>query len=186
VVKDAKVLETPDPDMATAVVAAVKQARYMPFFDDKDQVMEVTSRVVWEFRITAGKAEVVDPNAPPSRPDKTPTQVAADDLRIVQRARQMLNSEQVWNRADNRQCPPHKKAFSLYCALEKATQEVTGTFDHRGMVMEDVRSVIDENMNPKDYPHLLMGYNNDPATTFADIQKVLKLAEERAAKRTTH
>ncbi|HEX4228981.1 MAG TPA: hypothetical protein VHZ07_09935 [Bryobacteraceae bacterium] len=55
-----------------------------------------------------------------------------DDLRIAQRARKILGSETVWNPADNRECPPNRKTLSLYCALEKATLEVTGGFEHRG------------------------------------------------------
>lgn len=37
--------------------------------------------------------------------------------------------------------------------------------------------------NRDNYQHRLMGYNNDPATTFADIQKVFRLLEDRIAKR---
>ena len=182
-VQSTKVVEAPDTEMANAVLEALKEVRYMPFFDDKGQVVEATGVVVWEFRITAGKPEVIDPHAV-KKPEKTPAQIAADDLRIIQRARQILSSEAVWNRDDNRQCPPNRKTVSLYCALEKATQEVTGGFEHRGTVMEDVRSVIDEMAPPHaDYQHRLMGYNNDPATSFADLQKVLQAAEERIAKR---
>jgi len=176
-VQSTKVLEAPDTDMANAVVKALEGARYMPFFDGQ-QAVEASSRVVWEFRIAAGKPEVIDPHPVAVRPP-----ASDDDLRIVQRARQILGSEASWNRADNRQCPPTAKTLSLYCALEKATQDVTGTFEHRGLVMEDARKVIEENMTKKDYGHRLMGYNNDPTTTFADIQKVLRLTEERIAKR---
>jgi hypothetical protein len=99
----------------------------------------------------------------------------------------MLGSEAAWNRADNRQCPPNWKVISLYCALEKATQDVTGTFEHRSTVMEDARSAIEEIApHHPDYGHLLMGYNNDPSTTFANVQKVLRLTEERISKRIGH
>ena len=37
----------------------------------------------------------------------------------------------------------------------------------------------------KNYEHRLMDYNNDPTTTFADIQKVFGLLEERITKRLT-
>jgi hypothetical protein len=63
--------------------------------------------------------------------------VTKDDVRIVQRARQILNSPEKWNRADNRICPAEAKAFSLYCALEKATDEVSGNFKHRGAAMQE-------------------------------------------------
>jgi hypothetical protein len=110
--------------------------------------------------------------------------VTKDDVRIVQRASQILNSQEKWNRADNRVCPADAKTFSLYCALEKATDEVSGNFKHRGAAMQEARFVI-EDVAPdwKKYNHRLMDYNNDPRTTFADIQKVFGLLEDRIAKR---
>jgi hypothetical protein len=70
--------------------------------------------------------------------------------------------------------------------LEKATNEVSGNFKHRGAAMQEARFVIDEIApKAKNYDHRLMGYNNDATTTFADIQKVFELLEERVAKRLT-
>jgi len=110
--------------------------------------------------------------------------VTKDDVRIAQLAKQILNSPEKWNRADNRVCPAEAKTFSLYCALEKATDEVSGNFKHRGAAMQETRFVIEE-VYPdwKKYNHRLMDYNNDPKTTFADIQKVFALLEDRIAKR---
>ncbi len=112
--------------------------------------------------------------------------VTAADVRIVQRANAILNSPAKWNRADNRVCPADAKTFSLYCALQKATDELSGHFEHRGAAMQEARFVIEE-VAPdwKKYDHRLMGYNNDPKTTFADIQKVLRLLQDRIAKRLT-
>ncbi len=109
--------------------------------------------------------------------------VTKGDLEIVKRAREILHSPAVWNRADTRECPDSEKSFSLYCALEKATQEVSTHFEHRGAAMQEARFAIDEITHKKDYEHRLMGYNNDPTTTFADIQKVFDLMEARIAKR---
>jgi hypothetical protein len=50
----------------------------------------------------------------------------------VRRARKILNSPAKWNRADNRECPATQRTYSLYCALEKATEEVSKKFEHRG------------------------------------------------------
>jgi hypothetical protein len=183
-VQSTKIVEAPETDLANAVLEALKDARYMPFFDESGNVTGAAGRVTWEFRIVDGKGEVIDPYAPMNRAVKTASELAADDLRIAQRARLILSSQVVWNRADNRQCPPNAKMISLYCALEKATLEVTGSFDHRGMVMDDARAAIDEVApHHPNYDHWLMGYNNDPSTTFADIQKLLGLTEERIAKR---
>ena len=37
--------------------------------------------------------------------------------------------------------------------------------------------------NRENYHHRLMDYNNDPTTTFADIQKFFRLLEDRITKR---
>jgi hypothetical protein len=39
--------------------------------------------------------------------------------------------------------------------------------------------------NRKNYKHRLMDYNNDPTTTFADIQKFFRLLEDRITMRLT-
>ena len=110
--------------------------------------------------------------------------VTKADVRIAQRAREILNSPSKWNRSDTRVCPENAKTFSLYCALEKATAEVSGNFEHRGAAMQEARFVIDDIApNRKNYNHRLMDYNNDPTTTFADIQKFFQLLEARVTKR---
>jgi len=107
-------------------------------------------------------------------PDARPP-VTKADLQIAQRATEILDSPAKWNRSDTRICPAGAKTFSLYCALEKATSEVSGKFEHRGAAMQEARFVIDEIApNRATYQHRLMDYNNDPTTTFADIQKVLQ------------
>jgi hypothetical protein len=106
------------------------------------------------------------------------------DIRIVQRARQILDAPAKWNRADNRKCPSKAKTFSLYCALEMATDEVSGKFEHRGAAMQEARFVIDEDLaKGNHYEHRLMNYNNDPKTTFADVQRFFTLLEQRISKR---
>jgi hypothetical protein len=65
-------------------------------------------------------------------------------LWILRRAREIPDSPRKWNRADNRQCPPGAKTFSLYCALETATIVIGGKFEHRGAVLQEARFVIDE------------------------------------------
>jgi hypothetical protein len=37
--------------MAHAVIASLKDARYMPLFDGAGNVVQASGRVVWEFRI---------------------------------------------------------------------------------------------------------------------------------------
>lgn len=103
--------------------------------------------------------------------------VTKTDLQIVKRAREILNSESKWNRADNRICPAEAKTFSLYCALQMATVEVGGKAEHRGAALQEARFVIDEIARDRNYEHRLMNYNNDRTTTFSDIQEVLRITE---------
>lgn len=106
--------------------------------------------------------------------------VSKSDIEIVKRARQILDSPGKWNRADDRSCPYTETTFSLYCALEKATDEVTHDFAHRGAAMQEARFVIDDDLAPGNhYPHRLMGYNNDSRTTFADVQRFFDLLQGR-------
>jgi hypothetical protein len=114
-------------------------------------------------------AAVDDSNARPP--------VTKADLEIVMRARAILDSPAKWNRADNRVCPAGAKTFSLYCAFEMATIEVGGKAEHRGAALQEARFVIDEIAADRNYEHRLMGYNNDPTTTFHDIQEVFSIVE---------
>ncbi len=120
-------------------------------------------------------AAVDDPDARPP--------VTEVDLRIVKRARELLDTPSKWNRADNRKCPEGAKTVSLYCAMEVATTEVGQTFEHRGAALQEMRFVIDEIAATRNYDHLLMDYNNDPTTTFADVQEVLSITESLIALR---
>ncbi|HXW91263.1 MAG TPA: hypothetical protein VEK33_12015 [Terriglobales bacterium] len=116
-------------------------------------------------------------------PDARPP-VTKSDLEIVKRAGEILNSPSKWNRADTRVCPADANSFSLYCALERATYEVTGKFEHRGAAMQEARFLIDDIApNRRNYHHLLKDYSNDPATTFADVQKFFRLLQDRIATR---
>jgi hypothetical protein len=109
--------------------------------------------------------------------------VSPDDIRILQRAEQILDSPAHWNRNDNRKCPADAKTFSLYCAVERATDEISGHFAHREAAMQEVRFVIDDIAANRHYEHRLMNYNNDSTTALADIQHVLKVAEANITKK---
>ncbi len=45
--------------------------------------------------------------------------------------------------------------------------------------------MIDEIVLNRNYDHRLMDHNNDPKTTFADVQKVFRLLQQRIAERLT-
>jgi len=109
--------------------------------------------------------------------------VTSADLKIVKRAREILDSPAKWNRADNRECPPQAKTVSLYCAFEVATVEIGGQAEHRGAALQEARFVIDELTLNRNYEHRLMNYNNDPRTTFQDIQEVFTIVQRLIALR---
>ncbi len=98
------------------------------------------------------------------------------DEKILRRAADILSTSAVWNRADDRKCPADAKTWSIYCAMEKATQEVTGATHHRRPAMEAVRVIVDERTADRKYDHRLMDYNNDPTTTLSDVQSLFKEA----------
>jgi hypothetical protein len=152
--------------------------------------MDAVERPLFVLAILVGLAalgqaqSVAGAQADPCNESYVKPPVAKADVQIAKRARQILDSPKRWNRADTRVCPPGARTFSLYCALEKATDEVSGNFEHRGAAMQEARFII-EDISPKakDYHHRLMDYNNDSSTTFSDIQKVLRLLESRITKR---
>lgn len=98
------------------------------------------------------------------------------DAAIIRRAAQILSSKAAWKRAGSRKCPADAKSWSIYCALKKATIEVAGGFHHRRPALEVVRIIIQERRGNPPYHHRLMDYNNDKATTLADIQSLFREA----------
>jgi hypothetical protein len=95
------------------------------------------------------------------------------DLAIINEAQLMLSSPEVWNRADTRECPDDAQTFSLYCALHDASEKVLGVYEHRRTVIQEARFVLEKASGGKEYDHRLMGYNNDPETTFEDIRAIM-------------
>lgn len=124
-----------------------------------------------------------DPQTDVERRDRPST---TEDLRIMRRATQLLKTESEWNRVDDRECGDDEVANkrSLFCALERATVEVLGFYDHRRMALQEVRFAI-ENASPGvDFEHRLMNFNN--TRSFTDIKRVLKTAEERVSQQLEH
>jgi hypothetical protein len=109
-----------------------------------------------------------------------PTQ---DDIRIIQRAEALLSDEKVWNRQDSRTCPPYPDKWSLFCALQQATQEVSGSVHYRQPALQMVREVLNEVGGNRLGKHRLMDYNNHPDTTLAEIHSLLRTAQARLEKR---
>jgi hypothetical protein len=109
-----------------------------------------------------------------------PTQ---DDIRIIQRAKALLADERAWNRQDNRKCPANPDKRSLFCALQQATQEISGSVHYRQPVLQMAREVLNEVGGSRLGNHRLMDYNNHPDTTLAEVHGLLDTAQARLEKR---
>lgn len=94
------------------------------------------------------------------------------DRAILKRADVILSAANLWSRADDRKCLPTATSWSIYCAAERATIEITGGFHHRRPAMELVRQIVDERSKGRSYHHRLMDYNNDASTTLADVHSL--------------
>ena len=101
------------------------------------------------------------------------------DLRIVQAARLLLADEAAWDRRDDRICESTDTTFSLYCAMHRATIDVTDEFHHRQPALQAVRAVVQSMWSARYSDHRLMDFNNHPDTTLTDIQATLAEAESR-------
>jgi hypothetical protein len=102
------------------------------------------------------------------------------DRDIIRRAASILSSDSVWNHgADDRHCAAEATRWSVYCAMERATAEITGGFHHRRPALQLVRRIVEERTVGRKYRHRLMDYNNDPSTTFEDVGSVFAEALRR-------
>jgi hypothetical protein len=102
-----------------------------------------------------------------------------DDIKILDRALDILSSKSIWNKNDNRLCPPNPEKWSLFCALTQATVEVSGGVHYRQPAHEKVREVLNEVGGNRVKTHRLMDYNNHPDTTFEDVRNLLIEARKR-------
>lgn len=103
------------------------------------------------------------------------------DLDVLRKADDILADESKWNRKCERRYLKEDKTWSLYTALQKASLDVTGKFDHRLPALEEVRKTVQDLTADKNYQHHLMDYNNDPDTKFADIKNVIKTTIKRVS-----
>ena len=109
-------------------------------------------------------------NMQPKWEDKEQS-VSNQDLQILQRAKEILSDESKWNSDDDRVCNEDDTKWSLFCALNKATIETLGEYDHRRVALMEVRWIIHKLMEGEDFKHRLMDFNN--TREFDDINKVL-------------
>ncbi len=111
--------------------------------------------------------------------------VTAQDVEILERARELLVDDTHWNRQDERECADDETANrrSLFCALHAASVEILGSYDHRRVALQEVRFAIMEVAPDQEFEHRLMDFNNLPSTSLNDVHEVLRIAKQRVTTR---
>jgi hypothetical protein len=121
---------------------------------------------------------LVTPEVPPAY-EQRDQPVTDEDLKILLRADEILANESKWDRQDDRVCQPDDTAWSLFCALQKASVEILGEYQHRRVAIQEVRFAVEEATRGMDLEHRLMNFNNLPSTHFEDVKRVLTEAIEQ-------
>jgi hypothetical protein len=131
----------------------------------------------------APQAPRITPSSPQLEQRDQP--VTVDDLRILEKARELLKDDAAWNRQDDRLCADDEASGkrSLFCALQKACIDVVGRYDHRRVALQEVRFAVEDATRGREFEHRLRDFNNLPETRLADIQRVLRVAMERVKAR---
>jgi hypothetical protein len=109
--------------------------------------------------------------------------VTTQDLAILDHADEILSDPAKWNRQDDRICTPQDSTWSLFCALQRASLDLLGAYDHRRAALQEVRFAIEAAAPNQVFEHRLRDYNNLPTTRFEDIKNVLHVARARVAAR---
>ena len=100
---------------------------------------------------------------------------SAVDLTIIDRATELLANDASWNRDDDRVCDDDERnrRWSLFCALYRASLDVTGEYLHARRGLDLVRLAARQSTQ-LNYLHTLLQYNNHPETTLDAIHEVLR------------
>ena len=106
-----------------------------------------------------------------------PSRVKSVDLIILSRANALLASESNWDANTNKQCNSSGK-LTLFCALEKSSYDVLGTYAQNNLAIESVRFAINKNFNHRWSEDQLTDFNNHPETTFNDVKFIIADAEK--------
>jgi len=117
--------------------------------------------------------------------EKRDIRVSQIDLDILNKANQLLSDERTWKKGHPSDCTKTEK-LDLYCALEKASLDVTGKYVHRQPALQEVRFVIDDNYKNRWNKHRLIDFNSHKDTIFDDIKSVLNMAISTVRMKITH
>jgi hypothetical protein len=157
--------------------------RLMDYNNDSTTTLADVRSLFREALSRAGGASDEPLGEPPVCPPPPPAPtISAVDLRVAERAGVLLGSPRAWDRHGTQDCPDTQQTLSIYCALQRAAEDVTGDIDAPAPLMREARSLIDS-LAPNKYQARLVDYNNDPATSFAQIQTFFRILRERIAGR---
>jgi hypothetical protein len=98
------------------------------------------------------------------------------DVLILNRADDILSSESIWSKEDDRKCLDDidSNHYSLFCALYKASLDIAGEYDHRKPGLQQVRWIIDDLYKDRLAGHRLMDFNNHEKTSFEEVKGLLE------------
>jgi hypothetical protein len=101
------------------------------------------------------------------------------DLSVLMRANELLATASSWHQEDDGQCEDDDASdrWSLFCALTRATRDVTGRSVPTA-VLTEVRRQLRER-NPDWYRWPVTSFNNAPETSFGDVKELLRALIER-------
>lgn len=108
---------------------------------------------------------------------------SAEDLRIIDRTKELLSAPGTWNPEDARgPCDPDAETYSIRCAVIKATEEVTGRTPQGRQDLPpgllDLVFTITAQAKDKNGP-ILIDYNNDPENSAKDMISMLETVKKR-------
>ena len=108
--------------------------------------------------------------------EKRALEFDSTDLKIIQRADSILTDRSKWNKQDDRLCEDDiaEEKYSLFCALYKASIDVSGEYIHRRPAIQAVRFTLEKYESGRVKDHRLMDWNNHADTTFEEVKMVLK------------
>jgi hypothetical protein len=110
--------------------------------------------------------------------------VSKQDLQILQKAKELLKNAENWNPNDDRKCKDdiENNKYSIYCALETASIDVVGEYNHRNAVMQLMRHLIAEEFPERGWEHRFKDYNNMSETKYEDILNLIEKAKKQMTK----
>jgi len=105
-----------------------------------------------------------------------------DDILILQTAKGLLSDESKWAHHDDQRCDLEATTWTLFCALQKASNDVLGEFQLRRPALEEVRGVVEE-VAGQTLDRRLIDFNNLPSTSFEDVHRALDISIQRVQAR---